>query len=158
MTWSGIIGYTLDNMIFFDGLISFLIGIVLSFILIFEWLFTSSSVVFWLFKNTQKRSFEILEAVMIFNGELNLLTAVRYSNCFISSIIGRTMAWFIFGVFWCAVVSAKLLGFELSVMLAWLLCDELVGWFEFVLIRVLLNDFKDDTSSLSLIVRVCCVF
>lgn len=46
MDLSGIIGYTFDSVIFFDGLISFLMVISLSLITILLWIFINSSVVF----------------------------------------------------------------------------------------------------------------
>lgn len=56
INWFGIIGYTFDNIILLDRLISFRTAILWSFINILLWFFTNSLAKFWLSKTNQLRA------------------------------------------------------------------------------------------------------
>ena len=105
----GIVGYTLDNIILLNGVISLRIGISLSLTLINGCSLIRLSAIFSLVRKMQKRLLDILDAEIIFFGEVIWLTAIIYSICLMPSIVLKTITWFNLGRFSVplAVVSAK---------------------------------------------------
>lgn len=72
----GILGYTLDRIIRFDGLINFLIETVCSFIKIFWCNLTILSANVWLARKIQKRSLDMRDAAIILEGPIILPIAI----------------------------------------------------------------------------------
>lgn len=111
----GIAGYTCDKIMRLAGLISLRIGTSMLSMNMAECLLMMSLVICWFLRKTQNLLLGMREAEIMLVASVISLSAIMYCICLIPSIEFITIAWFIFGMRELAVVSAKLLTWELFV-------------------------------------------
>lgn len=117
------------------GLINLGIGISILSISMVACFLIKLLIICWFLRKTQNLLLDIRYAEIMLVASVILLSAMVYCICLIPSIEFITIAWFIFGVTELAVVSAKLLTWELfvgEIEAGWVLLISLVVWLSWV--------------------------